>query len=220
MFDKLSVKQLKDIIRTYRLLNKISMVVKREIMFPTGAVIIKSFPASKQELIEAMQQHLEITEDGEIVYKQRSSIPVKYKPEEKKKRTKKVEPEPEPISQEKSLKDELEEKLNEQIYLYKVETQPLFMGKSRLSIAKVKSTTATKKQYDKIREELEQLYNIKYPPLPTFDEIRKQSKKALKDMKKEDEQKALQEKINPTPTTDTYIPPLKKKKKYSILDTI
>lgn len=90
MFDKLSVKQLKDIIRTYRLLNKISMVVKREVTYPTGVKQIKSFPASKKELIEAMQQHLEITEDGEIVYKQRSSIPVKYKPVERKTRTKKV----------------------------------------------------------------------------------------------------------------------------------
>jgi hypothetical protein len=81
MFDKLPLKALKDIIREYKLTTHIQMA---------RLVDGKRKAYTKQELASELHKHLEIKDDGEIVYKQYPSMTVRYKQEEKKPRTKKT----------------------------------------------------------------------------------------------------------------------------------
>lgn len=82
MFEKLPLKALKDIIREYKLTTHVQM---------SRLVEGKRKSYTKQELASELHKHLELKEDGEIVYKPHLSMTVRYKPEEEKKpRTKKT----------------------------------------------------------------------------------------------------------------------------------
>jgi len=81
MFDKLLLKQLKDIIREYKLTTQIKM---------SRLVDGKRKPYTKKELANELHNYLEIMEDGEIKYKQHLPMTVRYKPEERKTQTKTV----------------------------------------------------------------------------------------------------------------------------------
>ena len=79
MFEKLPLKALKDIIREYKLTTHVQM---------SRLVDGKRKAYTKQELASELHKHLELKEDGEIVYKQHMPMTVRHKPEEKKSRSK------------------------------------------------------------------------------------------------------------------------------------
>tara|TARA_R110000868_G_scaffold23312_1_gene94246 strand:+ start:2406 stop:2675 length:270 start_codon:yes stop_codon:yes gene_type:complete len=79
MFDKLPLKAIKDIIREYKLTTHVKL---------SRLVDGKRKAYTKQELASELQKHLELKEDGEIVYKQHMPMTVRHKPKEKKPRSK------------------------------------------------------------------------------------------------------------------------------------
>ena len=76
MFEKLPLKALKDIIREYKLTTHVQM---------SRLVDGKRKSYTKQELASELHKHLELKEDGEIVYKPHMPMTVRYIPEEKQK---------------------------------------------------------------------------------------------------------------------------------------
>ena len=73
MFDKLPIKAIKDIIREYKLTTHINM---------SRIVDGKRKSYTKKELANELHRHLDIMDDGEIVYKtNKLPMTVRYKPE-------------------------------------------------------------------------------------------------------------------------------------------
>lgn len=79
MFDKLLLKQLKDIIREYKLTTQIKM---------SRLVDGKRKPYTKKELSNELHNHLEIRDDGEIIYKSHDPMKERYLAPQKKVRIK------------------------------------------------------------------------------------------------------------------------------------
>lgn len=149
MFDKLSIKQLKDIIHDYTLTTNIKM---------SRTVDGKRKRYTKKEIANQLHEHLEITEDGEIIYKQHQPMKVRYdiikpiKKEEKKSIKKKEEEQTDLIKMMNTFKD-IEEEVKKLKVMSKKERPE--------QQAKIKKLTEKAQGYTKNDFVNQRLFNIK-----------------------------------------------------------